>query len=223
MGRRSEQLVLVQLLDQRGPRHAEAPGGLALVVLGGAELLGDDLALERLDPRAQRVVRARDRPWIARLPLLRRASEARPAIATAPARGVRRAPAPADARPCSRARERCPARRALSSRRPAPARPGPGSFRSARRTGARTRAAAVRCPRVARAAAARGSARRSGDRRGLRGSAPPWLRRPDRDWSPRPAARRPSRAVRPPAAPRPTAARAAAWPGSPAAARRPRR
>src|SRR4051812_28805030 len=55
----SHQTVLVQLLDERRSRDAEAAGGLALVLLRGGEALGDDRALEGLDPRAQRVIRPR--------------------------------------------------------------------------------------------------------------------------------------------------------------------
>ena len=47
--------VLVQLLDERRPRHAEPSRGLALVVARRLEGLGDERALEGLDARAQRV------------------------------------------------------------------------------------------------------------------------------------------------------------------------
>src|SRR5882672_6410618 len=69
-----DQGVLVQLLDQRRPRHAQPAGRLALVLARGIELLRDDRALERLDPRAQRMARSgiavrraarcRSAPWL---------------------------------------------------------------------------------------------------------------------------------------------------------------
>ena len=54
-----DEAVLVQLLDEGRAGDAEAPGGFALVALGGRKLLGDDGALEVLYTRAQRVVGAR--------------------------------------------------------------------------------------------------------------------------------------------------------------------
>ena len=54
----TDEPVLVQLLDERGARDAEASRGLALVVSGRLERLGDERPLERLDARAQRVARA---------------------------------------------------------------------------------------------------------------------------------------------------------------------
>ena len=54
-----EERVLVELLDERRARDAEAARGLALVLARRLELGGDDRALEALDARAQRMARAR--------------------------------------------------------------------------------------------------------------------------------------------------------------------
>src|SRR5271154_6755674 len=58
----SDDPVLVELLDQRGPRHPQPARRLALVLPGRFELVRDDRALERLHPRAQRVARPRISP-----------------------------------------------------------------------------------------------------------------------------------------------------------------